>query len=273
MKSFSQFINEDKNHAVVVWGRLNPPTIGHLKLLDKGAEVAKGSSYFIYVSQSSDAKKNPLEYTQKVKWIRKMFPTHARNVVLDKSIKTMFDLYTKVYEAGFTTMTLIAGSDRVTEYQTVANKYNGVKARHGFYNFEGGVKVVSAGERDPDAEGASGMSASKMRAAVTANDYQTFQKGLPKGFNDGMTLFNDMRKAMGLKESSSFREHLQLKSVSDIREDYIKGDIFNVGDEVILKESNEVCTVSTKGSNYVIVKKFDGSKARRWLDSIAQLES
>jgi|TARA_R110000764_G_scaffold38503_4_gene85398 hypothetical protein len=271
MKSFSQFINEDKNHAVVVWGRLNPPTIGHLKLLDKGAAAAKGSSYFIYVSQSSDTKKNPLEYGQKIKWIRKMFPTHARSVVMDKSVKTIFDLLTKVYDSGFTTLTLIAGSDRVTEYETIANKYNGVKARHGFYNFEGGVKVVSAGERDPDAEGATGMSASKMRAAVVANDYQIFQKGLPKNFSDSTQLFNDMRKAMGLKESTSFREHLQLKSVSEVRELFVKGEIFNKGDTVVINESNEVCTVSVKGTNYVIVKKGDGSKTRCWLTGISPI--
>jgi phosphopantetheine adenylyltransferase len=270
MKSFSQFINEDKNHAVVVWGRLNPPTIGHLKLLDKGAQVAKGSSYLIYVSQSTDPKKNPLDYNTKVKWIRKMFPRHARNVMLDKSVKTMFDLLTKVYDNGFTTLTLIAGSDRVAEYQALANKYNNVKARHGFYNFEGGVKVVSAGERDPDAEGASGMSASKMRAAAETNDYQMFQKGLPKGFTEGQQLFNELRKAMGLKESVSFRDHLQLKSVSEVREAFVQDKIFNKGDTVKIKKTSELADIVLKGANYVIVEKADSVKARFWLTDIEE---
>jgi phosphopantetheine adenylyltransferase len=270
MKSFSQFINEEKNHAVAIWGRLNPPTIGHLKLLDKGAQVAKGSTYLIYVSQSADAKKNPLDYTTKVKWIRKMFPRHARNVMLDKTVKTLFDLLTKVYDNGFTTLTLVAGSDRVAEYQALANKYNNVKARHGFYNFEGGVKVVSAGERDPDAEGASGASASKMRAAAEANDYQVFQKGLPKGFSEGQQLFNELRKAMGLKESLSFRDHLQLKSVSEVREAFIKDEIFNKGDTIKIKKCGQMAHILLKGANYVIAETADNVKGRFWLDDIEE---
>ena len=272
IKKFSDYITESTKEVTVAWGRFNPPTIGHEKLMDAAAKVARGSSYRIYASQSTDPKKNPLDYTTKVKYMRKMFPRHARSIVLDKNIKTMFDLLTKLYDDGFTKVNLLAGSDRVPEYEALVSKYNGVKGRHGFYNFEGGVNVISAGERDPDAEGATGMSASKLRAFAADNDFQGFMKGMPSGFKEAKALFNDIRKGMGLKESHDFRSHLQLESVSDTREAYIAGALFAEGDTVVIKESDEVGSVVMLGSNYVLVETFEGKKIRKWLDAVEKLE-
>ena len=272
-KSFNEYLSESTNGIVFTFGRFNPPTIGHEKLLDVVAKSAKGGdSYRAYASQSNDAKKNPLSYDDKIKFMRKMYPKHARSIVHDKSVKTVFDILVKLYDEGFNKISMVVGSDRVNEFDALANKYNGVKARHGFYNFEGGVNIISAGERDPDSDGVSGMSASKMRAAASANDFESFKKGLPKSFKDQQSLFNSVRSGMGLKESYSFHKHIQLKPVSSTREDYIMGNLFELGDAVVIKESDEVGKVSHLGTNYIIVKTTEGKSLRKWINDVEKMD-
>lgn len=271
-KSFSSYITEATKEVTFTFGRFNPPTIGHEKLLDTVAKVARGSKYLVYASHSADAKKNPLDYKTKVKYMRKMYPRHARSIMLDNGVRNVFDILVKLYDQGYNKINMVVGSDRVPEFEALTNKYNGVKGRHGFYNFEGGVNIVSAGERDPDAEGVTGMSASKMRAAAEANDFASFSKGLPKGFKDGNSLFNDVRKGMGLKESYNYREHVQLSPVSETREAYVQGELFAEGDVVVVKESDEVGTVIMRGSNYILVEMADGKKLRKWLDDVELIE-
>lgn len=272
-KGFADYLNEATKEVTVAWGRMNPPTIGHEKLFDATAKVARGGQYRIYATQSNDPKKNPLEYTTKVKYLRKMFPRHARSIILDKNVKTIFDLMTKLYDEGYNKVNLIAGSDRVPEYEALMSKYNNVKGRHGFFNFQGGVNVVSAGQRDPDADGAEGMSASKMRAAAEANNFSAFSKGLPKGFKEGQSLFNDVRKGMGLKESYNYREHIEFESISEEREAFVKGELFTEGDIVVIKENDEIGKLVMLGANYVLVEMHDGRKLRKWLDDVEKLEN
>lgn len=272
-KRFSEYVTEATKEVTFTFGRFNPPTIGHEKLLDAVAKVARGGKYLVYASQSTDPKKNPLDYQTKVKYMRKMFPRHARSVMIDPSVKNVFDILVKLYDQGYNKVNMVVGSDRVPEFEALISKYNGVKGqRFGFYNFESGVNVVSAGERDPDADDVSGMSASKMRAAASSNDFATFSKGLPKGFKEGNKLFNDVRKGMGLKESFNYREHVEFQPVSEAREQYVAGELFAVGDSVVIKESEEVCNISVLGSNYVIVEMSDGRKLRKWIDSVEKLE-
>ncbi len=271
-KGFAEYVTEATKEITVTFGRFNPPTTGHEKLLDAVAKVARGSKYMVFASQSSDPKKNPLDYTTKVKYMRKMFPKHARAIMLDKSVRSVFDILTKIYNQGYNKVNMVVGSDRVPEFEALTNKYNNVKGRHGFYNFEGGVNIVSAGERDPDAEDVSGMSASKMRAAAASNDLATFSKGLPRGFKDGQGLFNDVRKGMGLKESYNYREHIEFSPVSEEREAYVQGGLFAEGDLVAIKESDEVGQVIMLGANYVLVEMSDGKKLRKWIDSVEKIE-
>ena len=202
-----------------------------------------------------------------------MYPKHARSIMIDKKVRTVFDILVKLYNQGYNKVNMVVGSDRVNEFEVLLNKYNNQKARHGFYNFEGGINIVSAGERDPDSDDVTGMSASKMRAAVAANDFASFSQGLPKSFKDGQALFNDVRKGMGLKESYDFREHIQLESVSKTREAYIQGDLFSEGDVIVVKESDEVGEVIMLGSNYVLVEMADGKKLRKWLDDVELVEA
>ena len=257
---------------VFTFGRMNPPTIGHEKLLTVLSRKAGNNPYFVYLSQSSDPKKNPLSYKDKIKVARKMFPRHARRIMLDMKIKNLFDLLTKLYDMGYKNVTMVVGADRINEFDILIKKYNAKKGKHGFYNFRN-INVVSAGDRDPDAEGATGMSASKMRAAAGKGDFTSFSQGLPKTFSnaDAKNLFNTVRKGMGLKEQKEYKNHIQLNPISETREQYVTGDLYSVGDKVIVKESDEVGKVTHLGANYVIVEKSNVQK-RYWLDAIELLE-
>ena len=270
IKSFSDYLTENTKEVAFVFGRFNPPTIGHEKLFEAVKKQSRGGSYRIYASQSVDAKKNPLQFKDKIKFLRKMFPKHARNVMADKGVRTVLDIAVKLYDQGFTKVTLVAGSDRVREFDILLNKYNGEKAKHGFYNFEGAINVVSAGERDPDAEGATGMSASKMRMTAQQNDLAGFAKGIPAGFNP-TDLFNAVRKGMGLKLENTFRQHVELPTVSETREEYVGGNLFQEGDIVTVKESGEIGNIVVCGTNYVILEGVLGKK-RYWLDAVELAE-
>ena len=172
---------EIKSHASFTFGRFNPPTTGHEKLIQ--ALAKQGGDMFVYPSHSQDPKKNPLPHSRKVAYMRKMFPKYAKSIIASNS-KNVFQIASDLYDKGYKKVVMVVGSDRVQEFNSILNKYNKVKGRHGFYDFEN-IDVVSAGERDPDSEGVTGMSASKMRAAAVENDYDSFSKGLPKNFKDG----------------------------------------------------------------------------------------
>lgn len=272
IKSFNDYLVEDGSVAHFTFGRMNPPTAGHEKLLDQLAKVAGKQPYFVFLSQVQDKKKNPLDYSAKVKHVRKMFPRHARRILINKQIRTAFDAASYIYDQGFKNLVMVVGSDRVREFTALLEKYNGEKGRHGFYNFKT-IKVVSAGERDPDAEGVTGMSASKLRAFASDNDFTQFSQGLGSlSTKDAKKLFVDVRKGMGLKEESVFKRHIELEPVSETREKFVKGELFEVGDQVIVKESDEVGVISHLGSNYVIVQLSEDKVVRKWLDAIEKIE-
>ena len=250
VKGFKQF-NEEKTKSVTfTFGRFNPPTIGHEKLITEVIKLARGGDYKIFVSQSNNSKSDPLQYKEKVGIMRKMFPKYARNIILDDKLKTVFDISVSLYKQGYNDVTMVVGSDRIKEFKTLLLKYNGTKARHGFYEFDN-ISFQSAGKRDPDSDDVSGMSASKMRAAAVSGDFQAFANGLPKSFGDKLSVFNLLRTRMGLKEMSSFRKHIQLPTLSEKRESYIAGEIFNVGDRVYCQKSNQNFTITERYSNYV----------------------
>ncbi len=272
INKFSQFLVEEEKTVYFTFGRMNPPTIGHGKLLDVLASKAGRNPYRVFLSHSQDKNKNPLHYKDKVKHVRKMFPKHARSIMSNNSVKTAIDALVSLYKEGFVKVVMVVGSDRIMQFDTLLNKYNGVKARHGLYNFKS-IKVISAGERDPDADGVEGMSASKMRILAKDNDFTSFSQGLPKQFSnsDSKRLFNLVRKGMGLKEQNEFKRHIQLPAVSETREEFVKGELYTVGDEVIIKETNQVGKVTVLGSNYVIVETSNG-KTRQWLDAVEKIE-
>lgn len=269
---FSEYLVEEEKVGYLVFGRMNPPTIGHGKLLDKLAATAGRAPYRIYLSQSNDQKDNPLTYSDKVKFARKMFPRHARAIIIDKKVVTPFHALSAMYNAGFKKVVMVARSDRIKEYDLRLNKYNGKRGGHGFYNFEGGIKVVSAGQRDPDGKGAEGASGTKQRGYAKNNDFTGFSQGLSKAISnpDAKKMFNAVRSGMGLKEEHEFKRHIQLKTVSETREAFVKGELFELGEQVIIKKTSEVGKITVIGSNYVIVETSDKT-TRQWLDSVEKI--
>ena len=271
IQSFSEYLTESSKDVTFVFGRFNPPTEGHEKLFNQLKKLSRGGVYRIYSSKSVDPKKNPLPFKQKIKFMRKMFPKHARNIMADPDVRNVLDIATKLYDQGFTKVTMVAGSDRVKEFEILLNKYNGKKSRHGLYNFQDKIRVLSAGERDPEAEGVKGMSASKLRAFVAAGDLQGFADNSLEVPGDGIqTLYYAIRKGMGLKKES-FRKHIELPPISETREDYIDGNLYKKGDIVKVKESQEVGEIVVCGSNYVMVQ-TETVKKRFWLDAVEIFE-
>ncbi len=273
INSFKSYLVEEEKTLYFVWGRMNPPTAGHEKLLDFLKTKAGNNPYRIYLTQSEDQTKNPIPFVQKVKFARKGFPQYARQIMMDRKLKTIFDAVTSFYNEGFKRIVVVAGGDRIREYEITLNKYNGVKGRHGFYNFEK-IQVLNAGNRDPDSEGVAGVSGTKLRGFVKDGDFTSFAQNMPKKLSnaDAKQVFNAVRKGMGLKEQKEFKNHVQLDSVSSMREAYVSGNLLNEGDMVIVKDTDEVATVRMLGANYVIVEDSMGKKFRKWIDAVELVE-
>lgn len=180
--------------TVFTFGRLNPPTVGHEKLVDKVKQVAKrlNAEPHVFLSHSQNSKKDPLNYNQKFKYAKQAFG----NIVTKSTARTVIEIMKQLEKMNHKDVIMVVGSDRVQEFRTLLNKYNGKE-----YNFND-IKVVSAGERDPDAEGVSGMSASKMRAAASEGDAVAFLRGVPSKLStrSAKTMYNDLRSAMNIKE-------------------------------------------------------------------------
>jgi len=212
--------------AVFVFGRFNPPTIGHEKLINAVIAVnqREGGTAFVYGSQSEDSKKNPLTHNLKFKYLLKMFPDQKKIFQSKSKAKTLLEAADEL-SGKHNKLIMIAGSDRVLEFKSLLNSYNGIKSKHGFYEFEE-IDVISAGERDPDAEGASGMSASKMRKAATQGDFKVFQMGVSNELTvkDKRNMMNDVRKGLRLdtiREGMKRRRGLQ-KSIEVTNYDHKK---------------------------------------------------
>ena len=272
MKKFSDITEARGDTCVFTFGRFNPPTIGHEKLIEKVASEAKsvaGAPYYIFASHSENPKKDPLPYTKKVAYMKKMFPKHARKIIVDKA-RNVFEIAVSLHNKGHRSIIMVAGSDRVEEFEKLLNTYNGVEARHGYYGFDN-IEVVSAGERDPDAEGVTGMSASKMRAAASSKDFEQFKLGLPSGFKQAMSLFKDVRKYMGIRES--FITHQVQQTEEDvIRDMYVEGQIFSIGEEVTDTYTGVTGKIIRRGTNYVTFMSEDGETYKKWLYEIELAE-
>ena len=197
-----------------------------------------------------------------------MFPRHARAIMSDADISNPMAMCSKLYEQGFTKVTLIVGQDKLAETSALMSAYNGrTLVEGGFFNFQNGVRVISSGDIDPDT-----AASRKLCESAFANDLEVFSKGMPATFTETKELFNAVRSGLGLKESKTFRKHIQLETVSERREAYVNGDIFKLGDEVVLTESNEVGKICLRGANYLVVSLGDGRKVRRWLNGVELIE-
>lgn len=273
IKSFADYLNES-TREITICGAPNltvAPTESHGRLFETAAQVAgKQGVYRIYPVKpdtsllESVGQDLPLEHSHCIKYARKMFPRHARSIVLDESVRSIQQALALAYTDGFTRANVVVPEDRKVDTEVLVDRNNGVSGRHGFYHFREGVNVISSGSTTPPTE--------RLVEAATINDYRSFIKGLPSDFSESKALFNDLRRGMGLTETHDFRTHIQLSPVSETREEYVAGSLFRKGDEVIVKESDEVGTVVMLGSNYVLVETADGRKMRKWLDSVEPVQ-
>jgi nicotinic acid mononucleotide adenylyltransferase len=265
MKRISELLRTDvgrKQSVVFAFGRLNPPTIGHQQLIDRVITIAKRVKGLpvLYVSASQDKTKNPLTVKQKVDYLKKLYPRGIKIMAAIGTERTFMEILKNRFDKKYTDVYMVAGSDRVSEFRKLIKKYNGKD-----YNFDT-VNVVSAGERDPDATGAKGMSASKMRGFATANDFTSFRAGLIAGTKekDAMKLFKDLKKGMGVNEAMApVDDELRM-----IRENYHNNEIFNMGDMVENINNGNVGKIIKRGPNYIQYEMEDGGVEKAWLNEI-----
>jgi phosphopantetheine adenylyltransferase len=256
-------------NATLVFGRFNPPTVGHKKLLDAALQISGDGDLRIYPSRSVDPKKNPLETDQKTELMKKMFPDHSDNIINDDSIKTIFDALKLANNDGFSNVKIVVGSDRVAEFDNLAQKYNGK-----LYDFEE-IETISAGERDEDSEGVSGMSASKMRKAATENDFESFRKGIPDTLDDtaAKQMMNTVRKAMQVQtESWSLWEIAPKFDWKNLRENYVTGKIFKINQLVENLNTGFVGKIVRRGTNYLICVTEDNIMFKSWIRDLREYE-
>tara|TARA_B100000214_G_scaffold349513_1_gene302458 strand:+ start:60 stop:1208 length:1149 start_codon:yes stop_codon:yes gene_type:complete len=266
----------DQGAISITFGRFNPPTTGHEALIKKVANTAKNGEYRIYPSRSQDPKKNPLDPGQKIKFMKKAYPDHANAIQNSEDMRTIFDVLTTVDTEGYSEVNLVVGGDRVSEFTSLANKYNGQA-----YNFEK-INVVSAGDRDPDADGVEGMSASKLRKAAADDDYDVFVKGCPKGLKpkDCEELFSTLQQSMSVEVSEDFNEvsyHLYeiapKLDMKGLREAYFSEGLFAVGDYVENVNTGIISKVISRGSNYVISIDEHEFIFRSWLKDLCEADN
>ena len=261
---------ETTETLTVAFGRFNPPTVGHGKLLAAAQKAAQGEDMKIYPSRSQDPKKNPLDPDMKVGFMKKMFPDYADNIVNDDEMKSIFNVLTTADEGGYKNVNIIVGSDRQAEFENLATKYNG-----DLYNFDN-IRVISAGVRDADAEGVEGMSASKMRKAVVDGDFKAFRSGTPKELDDGDTqaLFDAVRAGMKIKaKKKEVAEMWEIAPKCDpkgLREQYVGGLIYRIGDIVESLHTGLVGKIIRRGTNHLICVTEENYMFKSWIRDVME---
>jgi phosphopantetheine adenylyltransferase len=259
-------VEKTKGTLTIAFGRFNPPTTGHEKLLDNVASSSDDDDYIIVPSRSQDAKKNPLDANMKVSVMQKMFPKHKSKIVNDESNRTIFDVLKKAHTDGYAGVRIVGGADRVGEFEKLANNYNGK-----LYQFDN-LEVMSAGKRDPDSDDVTGMSASKQRKAAAENDLETFMKGVPKSLSqkDAEELFKKIRSSMNIKEGWNLWEIAPKFDWKGLRENYIGERIFRVGQMVENMNNGLVGRIIRRGANHLICVTEDKIMFKSWIKDVSE---
>ena len=269
-------VPKTKGTLTLAFGRFNPPHAGHLQLMDvaaqsaaQSAELGNGDDYIIVPSRSQDPKKNPLDADTKVSMMRQMFPQHSERIVNDGANRTIFDVLKKAHNDGYTNVRIVAGQDRVKEFDKLSQNYNGQ-----LYQFDN-MEVISSGDRDPDAEGMEGLSSSRMRLAAAEGDFKTFRAGLPEGTprKMAMTLFDTVRQTMNVQEMKEFWNIWEIAPKYDtenLRESYIKKQIFNIGDRVENLNTGLIGRIIRRGANHLICVAENNIMFKSWVKDLRE---
>ena len=253
----------------VVFGRFNPPTVGHEKLLKSADRMAEGDDFKVYPSRTQDPKKNPLDADMKVSYMKKMFSDYKENIVNDPNMRSIFDVLVAANEDGYDNINIVVGADRQAEFENLAQKYNGE-----LYEFNL-IRVISAGARDSEAEGVEGMSASKMRKAVVEDDFASFRRGTPKTLDDGDTqaLFNAVRSGMKIKKKKDVVEMWQIAPKFDhkgLREQYVNDKIYRIGDIVENLNTGLIGRIIRRGTNHLICLTKEDYMFKSWIRDVME---
>ena len=259
-------VEKTKGTLTVAFGRFNPPTTGHEKLLDTVAANSDDGDYIIIPSRSQDKKKNPLDADTKVSVMRQMFPQHGERIVNDPANRTIFDVLKKAHMDGYAGVRIVGGGDRVAEFEKLSGNYNGK-----LYQFDN-LEVLSAGDRDPDGDDVSGMSASKQRKAAAEGDFTTFRKGVPSSLNNKQTreLYNNIRAAMNIKEGWNMWEIAPKFDWKGLRENFIGDKIFRVGELVESVNTGLIGKIIRRGTNHLICVTEDKIMFKSWIKDVTE---
>jgi nicotinamide mononucleotide adenylyltransferase len=263
-------VEKTKGTLTIAFGRFNPPHLGHLQLMDTAAASAEqeGSDYMIVPSRSQDPKKNPLDPDTKVSVMRQIFPQHSERIVNDANTKTIFDVLRKAHNDGYANVRIVGGADRVKEFEKLSNNYNG-----NLYQFDN-IEVVSAGDRDPDAEGVEGLSASRMRLAAAEGDFKTFRSGMPPEMRpkDVRAIFDTVRASMGIEDQVMEVWEIAPKyDTKTLRENYITNKIYQIGQLVENLNTGLVGRIIRRGTNYLICVTENNVMFKSWIKDVMEV--
>jgi hypothetical protein len=250
--------------AVLAFGRLNPPTIGHEKLV--GQIKKYDGDHYLFLSQTQKPKTDPLDFATKLKFAKQSFP--GINVG-HQSVRTPVQALEMLQGLGYTDLIFVAGSDRVDGFQKMFDTYNGKPDKSGKIPFKfNTLKVVSAGERDPDAEGAEGMSASKMRLAAAEGNLEAFAQGVPATAKKlAKAMYDAVRKGMGVKDEMPVEESdlvLDKTALANYLRDTINSYVMQEKDVEKLSQLLKFMVgkeVKTRGNNRYTITKGDVQEA------------
>ena len=264
-------VPKTKGTLTLAFGRFNPPHAGHQQLMDIAAQSAETeeSDYIIVPSRSQDAKKNPLDADTKVSVMRQMFPQHSERIVNDGANRTIFDVLKKAHNDGYTNVRIVAGQDRVKEFDKLSQNYNGQ-----LYQFDN-MEVISSGDRDPDSEGVEGLSSSRMRLAAAEGDFKTFRAGLPEGVprKSAMELFDTVRQSMNVKDMKEFWNIWEIApkyDLENLRESYVAKKIFNIGDRVENLNTGLIGRIIRRGANHLICVAENNIMFKSWVKDLRE---
>ena len=265
-------VPKTKGTLTLAFGRFNPPHAGHQQLMDiaaASAEDEEGGEYIIVPSRSQDPKKNPLDPNIKVSVMRQMFPQHSENIVNDNANRTIFDVLKKAHNDGFTNVRIVAGQDRVKEFDKLSQNYNGQ-----LYQFDN-IEVASSGDRDPDSDGVEGLSSSRMRLAAAEGDFKTFRAGLPEGISrkEAMEFFDTVRQSMNVQEMEECWNIWEIAPKYDpenLRESYVANEIFKIGDKVENLNTGLIGRIIRRGANHLICVAENNIMFKSWVKDLRE---
>ena len=262
-------VEKTKGTLTIAFGRFNPPHIGHQKLMDMAASGSEDGDYIVVPSRTQDKKKNPLDADTKISYLRKMFPQHSEKIVNDAQNRTIFDVLKKAHMDGYTNVKIYGGNDRVSDFQKLSGDYNGK-----LYQFDN-IEVIDAGKRDTKSKKkVERAEASSQRRFAAEGDFESFKSFLPKELDDkdAKELYNQVRAAMNIKEGWNLWEIAPKLDFIQLRENYINGNIFNIGQLVENLNTGLVGKIIRRGTNYLICVTEDNIMFKSWIKDVMEAQ-